>query len=427
MQFRALFCVLLAFTGCDGSSSPDAGMGDGGMDGGRESDAGRDAGPRWIGPGCNLSDGIECDGDWTDECDPECDADECCAPLWASSTTRSEHVCIARGADGSCPAADLYVDEDQIVNETTGEDFTTVQWQFFAPDDCAIAEGCVGGAGWRRLLRFATWTPNQGTADMYLGRPNDSNPYFEYSECHDHYHFNGYAEYELRETDGSVAAVGHKQAFCLLDFYQYPGTSEEGVHYDCGNQGIQAGYQDVYDENLDCQWIDVTDVPEGDYTLHIELNVDHVLLESNYENNVADIPVSIGADTPVDVTDPCPRVQYGFRRDCDLIRVQADPYTCTPGAAVRVGCSAACGLGACAGDSVLRACDPALMSPAEPNDCARMAVLATNDDAYCDGDDYCSLIEFTCPAGGQYVLYQGGYDSSDPSTGCTQVAVDPSP
>jgi hypothetical protein len=34
--------------------------------------------------------------------------------------------------------------------------------RYFAPDDCAIAEGAVGDSGYRRLLRFDTVVMNRG-------------------------------------------------------------------------------------------------------------------------------------------------------------------------------------------------------------------------------------------------------------------------
>jgi hypothetical protein len=37
----------------------------------------------------------------------------------------------------------------------------------FAPDDCAIAEGVVGGSGIRRLLRFETGLMNRGMATWW--------------------------------------------------------------------------------------------------------------------------------------------------------------------------------------------------------------------------------------------------------------------
>ena len=64
------------------------------------------------------------------------------------------------GPDGMCPAADLFIDRDRIVGHTR------ITWSYFAEGACEIAEGCVDRPGWRRLLRFGTWTPNQGDADM---------------------------------------------------------------------------------------------------------------------------------------------------------------------------------------------------------------------------------------------------------------------
>lgn len=371
-------------------------------------DAGLDAGPRWTGPGCSEELGIECDGDWAEQCTTACSASECCSPQ------EGRFRCVPRGEDGSCPAANIWVDADRIRDPATGEQLVTVQWRYFDEGDCALAEGCVDAAGWRRLLRFATWTPNTGEADLFLGVPGDEPP-FVYSGCHDHYHFNGYAQYELRNASGGVAAEGHKQAFCLLDFYRYPGTDETGYHYTCGNQGIQRGWQDVYDENLDCQWVDVTDVAPGDYTLHIDLNVDHALLESNYDDNSADVLVTIPEDLPVDVTQACPSARTGDSRDCGW--TAGSTYTCTPGAEIDLGCSAACDRGSCSGDTVLRVCDPSALRMA--HDCAGMAVLASNDDSGCSGSDYCSNTHFVCPASGSYVAYWAPYDSGDTTTTCT--------
>ncbi len=364
-------------------------------------DAGADAGPPWTGPGCNPTDGIECDGDWTDRCEPGCEASECCAPVGGSFS------CVARGTDGACPAANIWVDTAQIEG-----DLYSVEWRFFPEDDCAIFEGCVAAPGWRRLLRFATWTPNTGTADLYLGVPDDTVPYFVYSECHDHYHFDGYAEYELRAGDGSVAAQGHKQAFCLLDFYRYPEGDERGVIYDCDNQGIQANYQDVYDADLDCQWVDVTDVAPGEYTLHIELNTDRALLESDYDDNVADVTVTIPEDVLSDVTAPCPARRTGADRDCGWTREGV--HTCTPGAMVTASCSAACGVGLCTGDTVLRICESD-----DPTQCNARQSVAVNDDSGCNADDVCSRAVFECPASGSFTILTGHWASDDPSSTCT--------
>jgi hypothetical protein len=241
--------------------------------------------------GCNPTDGVECDGDWTGTspmtgmpyCSPACGAGECCTPR------DGRFQCHPRGADGSCPAADIFIDATQI------EGRFDIEWQEFRADSCEIAEACVQGTGMRRLLRFDTWTPNIGEADLFLGQPTTPSDVFTFSPCHGHHHFDSYAQYELLSADACcVAASGHKQAFCLIDLARYDETigGPTGV-YGCGYQGIQRGYQDIYSSGLDCQFVDITDVPPGDYILRIRVNVDHILNESDYSNNEINVPVTI--------------------------------------------------------------------------------------------------------------------------------------
>ncbi len=395
--------------GCSLEGPPDAG---------RTDDAPRpppvDSGPRpdtggIVPPGCSPGVGIECDGDWSDRCSPACAAGECCSPQ------HGRFACVARDGSGNCPAADLFVDADRI----TGEYY--FEYRNFEPDDCAIVEGCVGGPGMRRLLRFDTWTPNSGNADMHLGDPSDplTASHFEFSSCHGHHHFNSYAEYELLASDGSIAATGHKQAFCLLDFYEWPRgrmrEAGERERYTCGFQGIQRGWQDVYDSSLDCQWVDVTGVPEGTYDLHIAINTEHILLESNYDNNEIIVPITIGAPAPdVDVTLPCSPAQEGIERDCGWTRIGT--YTCDPAAAVpfvAVGCSEMAGLGSCTGDTILRVCEAA-----HDPECTSRWIIGQNDDSGSGGScgrdgDCCSYVNMRCPPSGMYSVFGAPFRSED--------------
>jgi hypothetical protein len=169
-----------------------------------------------------------------------------------------------------------------------------IQTQNFTAQSCAVAEGCVDGVGPRTLLRFNTVTPNFGPGDVFLGNPV-GNPNFIWSPCHMHYHFTEYADYRLLDMSGNIVARGHKQAFCLVDLWKPPGLGGDAnpQFTNCGFQGISAGWADVYDRSLDCQWIDITGVPSGRYVLQVEINPAHVIQENNYNNNTGQAEVTI--------------------------------------------------------------------------------------------------------------------------------------
>ena len=156
----------------------------------------------------------------------------------------------------------------------------------FDPDGCEVVEGCVGAAGARRLLRFAVVSENVGDADLDLGpTPPDgvSSGIFVWSPCHMHHHVMGYADFELRD-DGGLVIAGHKQAFCLEDDEQvHPRGPTHG--YNCKLQGISPGWADVYGSDLACQYIDVTGVAPGTYTLRVVINATGILPEIDASNN----------------------------------------------------------------------------------------------------------------------------------------------
>jgi hypothetical protein len=89
----------------------------------------------------------------------------------------------------------------------------------------------------------------------------------------------------------------------------FNGERDERKYTDCGfiyqgttypgNQGIGVGWVDTYVRRLPGQWIDITDVPDGDYILDVETNPDHSFQEARYDNNSASKPVTLrGGNTP---------------------------------------------------------------------------------------------------------------------------------
>jgi len=151
---------------------------------------------------------------------------------------------------------------------------------------CEVVEGCIGSAGTRRLLRFATVTENVGNADLDLGPvPPDgvSAGVYVWSPCHMHHHVAGYANFELHDASGLVVG-GHKQAFCLEDDEQVtPIGPSHG--FTCKHQGISPGWADNYAPTLPCQWIDVTGVPPGTYTLRVVIDPQGALPDADASNN----------------------------------------------------------------------------------------------------------------------------------------------
>lgn len=301
--------------------------------------------------------------------------------------------------------------------------FPLIQERVFLPTSCEVLEGCTA-PGRRRLLRFDLTTTNVGRGDLTLGAPavnGVARPGFEWAECHGHFHFSGYADYRLVALDGREVARGHKQAFCLEDTDRVrvdgPPISD-AERFTCARQGIHAGWKDVYGRGLDCQYVDITDVPAGRYRIRATVNPERRLTESDYGNNVGEFevdvpPWSADAGAPdasadaggVDPTLPCAASEQGAHRDCGW---DAEPAArrCAPGANVTVGCDAVCGapLGFCAGDTMLRVC-------AGEAPCDDLHALATNDDA-CEPDgnrNSCSRVRFVCPASGAYRVLAGAY------------------
>lgn len=152
--------------------------------------------------------------------------------------------------------------------------------RYFDPDDagdrCAFDEGAVGGFGWRRLMVFDVVIVNAGDGDLVVGdRSDPNNPYagaFYFDACHGHYHMGGFSEYRLRyQSDGNISTIGRKQGFCFEDSFKYSGNKSAG--FNCRYQGITSGWGDWYYKQLPGQWIDVTGVPDGDYELEVEINL----------------------------------------------------------------------------------------------------------------------------------------------------------
>uniref|UniRef100_A0A3B3ZT22 Lysyl oxidase homolog n=1 Tax=Periophthalmus magnuspinnatus TaxID=409849 RepID=A0A3B3ZT22_9GOBI len=163
---------------------------------------------------------------------------------------------------------------------------------------CAAEENCLSSSAYRPgvsdleyrvLLRFPQRVKNQGTADFLPLRPRHE---WEWHSCHQHYHsMEAFSTYDLLDVStGLRVAQGHKASFCLEDTTCDPGIRRR---YACTShtQGLGPGCYDTYHANIDCQWIDITDVPPGNYILKVMVNPSHLVEESDFSNNVVQCEV----------------------------------------------------------------------------------------------------------------------------------------
>ncbi|XP_047437275.1 lysyl oxidase homolog 1 [Mugil cephalus] len=158
---------------------------------------------------------------------------------------------------------------------------------------CAAEEKCLSSTAYssetsdydvRVLLRFPQRVKNKGTADFMPNRPRHT---WEWHSCHQHYHsMDEFSHYDLLEVStGRKVAEGHKASFCLEDT-----TCDFGhlKRYACTShtQGLSPSCYDTYNADIDCQWIDITDIQPGNYILKLQVNPKFLVMESDFTNNV---------------------------------------------------------------------------------------------------------------------------------------------
>lgn len=180
------------------------------------------------------------------------------------ATVPCNNCCFLAGSPECPEGPDLTVDEPYMINSLT---LGTRNVQ--ASEVCMVEEGCVRGFGQRYIIRFATKINNIGELDYHIGQATQSSPMFNYENCHGHAHYEGYADYVLFDQEGSAVPVGFKNGFCVMDVGCTPGHSSQ---YGCSTMGITAGCYDIYGSGTTCNWMDITDVPAGLYTMVVRTN-----------------------------------------------------------------------------------------------------------------------------------------------------------
>lgn len=233
--------------------------------------------------------------------------------------TVDDGSCLPQG-DPNCPSGpDLLL--DQGVFETSIYLDTYFSSSNSNNDNCLIEEQCLQGYGTRDIIRFTTTIRNVGELDYYLGVPSFDNDLFTWDNCHNHWHYDGYAEYILFDEAGQKIPIGFKNGFCVIDLDCPTGISSQ---YSCNNMGITSGCADTYHALLECQWLDVTDIPDGTYTMVARANWRNApdlnnRTETNITNNWAQVCI--------DLTRPNGEIQLTVDPSCDIfVDCAGEPY-----------------------------------------------------------------------------------------------------
>ena len=137
---------------------------------------------------------------------------------------------------------------------------------------------------------------------------------FVYHEAHQHIHFDDFALYTLQPVNapGASQRTSAKTTFCIMDTNHIDAglagspSSPEYTTCDASVQGMSVGWGDEYGSHLDGQSIDVTGLPDGSYSLKIEVDPKNRIVESDESDNVSNQVVKKSGDsiTPVPSPDP---------------------------------------------------------------------------------------------------------------------------
>jgi hypothetical protein len=78
-----------------------------------------------------------------------------------------------------------------------------------------------------------------------------------------------FATFDIMDSKGGKVAEGHKASFCLEENQCLPGIKPFYACANFGDQGISVNCTDIYRHNIDCQWVDISEINPGMYTFKV--------------------------------------------------------------------------------------------------------------------------------------------------------------
>jgi len=117
---------------------------------------------------------------------------------------------------------------------------------------------------------------------------------FDPDPDHRHWHYAGFAEYNLYDASGTRRRRSRKQAFCLEDFDRMKKRARaEYPRCRPTKMGVSPGWADTYTWDLHGQQVDITTLPSGTYRLESVANPTRRLVEQSHAGNRATVRLQI--------------------------------------------------------------------------------------------------------------------------------------
>lgn len=169
--------------------------------------------------------------------------------------------------------------------------------------------------GTRSSSTSSDWTATQTIFHSDGSTTNRAAPgvdFFYAGDGHNHWHIRDLDSYELLDA-GAVVAEGEKHGFCFEDntsYRDWPSTGHNGAPRNpvyapdnvCGvgqpsatsvMHGLSVGWGDTYPTSLPNQYIDITGLPDGVYTVRVSTDQANWFQETNDSNNFASAQIQI--------------------------------------------------------------------------------------------------------------------------------------
>lgn len=195
------------------------------------------------------------------------------------------------------------------------------RWLRFPVTAVNVGDGPLEMRGLRSSASSSDWVATRRIYHANGGvhaEPVRGVTFFYARDQHNHWHIKDFHTYQILDQGGTRVRRGEKEAFCFEDNTtyrdwgqrpaEYPQVPQDAVYTpadSCGAEddlatdimhGLSPGWGDTYPTTLPDQGVDITDLPDGVYTVKVLVDTYGYVRESNERNNTATVVVRIKGD-----------------------------------------------------------------------------------------------------------------------------------